>query len=300
MSDVTVVIATRNRAAALRRTVGRLLELPERPQVIVVDNGSVGGPAICPPDVLVLPLGRNLGAVARNRGAAVADTPLVAFAGDDSWWAPGALDRAAGIFAEHPRLGLLAGHVLVGDDERTDPVSAFMAPATLGNADDLPGPPVLGFLACAAVVRREAFLGIGGFDPVVRSMGEEARVAYDLFTAGWGLAYRADVVAHHHPQAGADDTGKRVLAARNRVLTAWLRRPLRVAVGETTALLRAEGGDPVARRAAVQLAARLPRALANRRPAGRVLEAAIEHLEAGTTAPTSSPSAPRRSRSASR
>ncbi len=107
-------------------------------------------------------------------------------------------------------------------------MSAFMATAPVGWPADLPGPSVLGFLACAVAVRRDAFLGCGGFDPVVFFMGEEARVAYDLTAAGWGLSYCAEVVVQQHPRAG-DQPAKRLLAARKRALTAWMRRPLPVA-----------------------------------------------------------------------
>ena len=37
----------------------------------------------------------NAGAVARTTGVRHTTTPYVAFADDDSWWEPGALDRAA-------------------------------------------------------------------------------------------------------------------------------------------------------------------------------------------------------------
>ena len=39
----TVVIATRNRGPELGRTLERLARLPERPPVVVVDNGSEDG-----------------------------------------------------------------------------------------------------------------------------------------------------------------------------------------------------------------------------------------------------------------
>jgi hypothetical protein len=42
---------------------------------------------------------------------------------------------------------------------------------------DLPGPPVLGFVACGAVVRRSAYLAVGGFSPVVFFLGEETLLA---------------------------------------------------------------------------------------------------------------------------
>src|SRR5690349_5723922 len=198
MANISVVIATRNRADALASTLPRLLDLPERPPITVVDNGSDDRAVTLVrdrfPEVRLVALGRNGGAVARNFGVAAATTPYVAFADDDSWWAPGALATAEALFDGYPRLALIAARVLVGPEERLDPTSVWMARAPLGHQPDLPGPSVSGFLACGAIVRRDAYLAAGGFDPIVFFMGEEARLAYDLRSAGWGLVYRDDVV----------------------------------------------------------------------------------------------------------
>ncbi|MFF5232981.1 glycosyltransferase family 2 protein [Dactylosporangium sp. NPDC000521] len=287
MPDVTVVIATRNRSGLLGRTLERLAALPDRPAgVVVVDNASVDGtPAMVAdrfPGVTVLPLRRNEGAVARNHGVRAARTPYVAFADDDSWWAPGALARCAALFDACPRLALIAARTLVGPQEHVDPMADVLAAAPLGVPEDLPGPAVLGFLACSAVVRRDAFLACGGFDPVVFFIGEEQRMAWDLYSAGWGLAYCADVVAHHHPAPSTvrQRHHKEMLAARNRALTAWMRRPVRVAAGMSAGLLRAAGADPVARRAVLQLLARLPAGLARRTAPRPSLEAVLERLDA--------------------
>jgi GT2 family glycosyltransferase len=273
MGDVTIVVATRDRAATLMRTLDRLRRLPDRIDLLVVDNASTDGTpervALRFPGVRVLPLPDNRGAVARNLGVAAAATSYVAFADDDSWWEPGALTTAARLLDRYPRLALIAARTLVGPDDRLDPMSAFMAGAPLGRADDLPGPSVLGFLACAAVVRREAFLRCGGFDPVVFFMGEEGRLAYDLAAAGWGLAYCAEVTAHHDPPPPADAAARRRLAARNAALTAWMRRPVRVATAQTRALLHARP-DPAT---LAQFAVRLPRALARRRAPDPAVEA---------------------------
>jgi GT2 family glycosyltransferase len=74
-----------------------------------------------------------------------------------------------------------------------------MADSPLQPADDLPGPPLLGFIACGAVVRRDAFLEVGGFDARLGVGGEEELLALDLAARGWGLAYVDEVVAHHYP-----------------------------------------------------------------------------------------------------
>lgn len=225
--EVTTVVMTRDRRDELLHNLQRL----DGP-VVVVDNGSSDATpsavrGLHRADVEVIELERNHGAVARTIGAERARTPLVAFADDDSWWHEGSLPRAAQAFAEHPRLGLLAARMVVGDDgSRLDPVCAEMAAAPLGRAADLPGPDVLGFVACAAVVRREAFLGVGGFDDVVFFPGEEERVSLDLASAGWGQAYVDDVVAHHLPSpVRSTPLARQALIDRNRVLTAIMRRP---------------------------------------------------------------------------
>ncbi|NUW34419.1 glycosyltransferase [Nonomuraea sp. SMC257] len=274
---VTVVVATRNRRRALAGS------LPHHPRpVILVDNGSTdGSPGFVRrhfPDVTVVEAGRNLGAPARNVGVRMAGTPYVAFADDDSWWAPGALARAADVLDAHPRLAVLAARVLVGPQERLDPVCEEMARSPLGREPDLPGPSVLGFLACGAVVRGDAFLEAGGFDDVIFFFGEEERLAVDLAAKGWGLAYVDDVVAHHHPSPSRDPRGRKELATRNSVLTAVLRRPWSVVARRSLAALRQGPNGWRGLRTAVP---RLRPALAQRRGLPPAVERARRLLEDG-------------------
>jgi GT2 family glycosyltransferase len=272
---VTVVVMTRDRWSDLRTSLPR----HEAP-VILVDNGSRDGtPALVRehfPEVEVVELYRNLGAVARNVGVARARTPYVAFADDDSWWAPGALERAAAVLDEHTRLALLAARVVVGEEERPDPTCALMEDSPLDRCADLPGPSVLGFLACAAVVRRDAFLGAGGFDDLVFFMGEEERLALDLAVGGWGLAYVDDVVVHHHPSSSRRPAARRARAARNRLLTALMRRPWTVVARATARELRA---GPSGRRGIAQALPLTPRALVRRRVLPSDVERARRLLE---------------------
>ena len=232
MHRVTTVVITRDRLPDLQRSLPR-----HEPPVVVVDNASTDGTAAWIaehlPYVEVIELEHNLGAVARNVGVEAARTPYVAFADDDSWWGRGALETAADLFEAHPRLAVVAGRVLVGDDEHEDPVCDLMRNSPLGRPADLPGPRVLGFVACGAVVRREAFLAAGGFDEVVFFLGEEERLALDLTSTGWVLCFVPDVVAHHHPSPVRDPAGRTRRAHRNRILTALMRRPWPV-VARTT------------------------------------------------------------------
>jgi len=276
------VVATRNRRQRLLDSLQRLTASgPD--EVIVVDNGSSDGTAAAVrgafPHVRVLQLATNRGSAARTVGARAARNDIVAFADDDSWWAPGALDRAVHHFARHPRLGLVAARVQVGEDDRLDPVSAEMARSPLPTPPWLPGPLVLGFVACGAVVRRAAYLGAGGFSDLLFFIGEERLLALDLAAAGWDLVYAEDVVAHHHPAQPRPSVERRALVQRNDLLTLWLRRPAGRALLATARLACRASHDAVARRALAGAVRRLPQALAARRRLPPHVERALRLLE---------------------
>ncbi|WP_409181093.1 glycosyltransferase family 2 protein [Amycolatopsis sp. VS8301801F10] len=276
MNRTTVVVATRDRADELARTLTRLSTMDPPPPVIVLDNGSADHTAETAASferVRVIRSPRNHGATARNQGVIAARTPYVAFSDDDSWWAPDAFRRAETIFDTHPRLGLLTGRTLVGPEEREDPINPALERSPLGTPPDAPGPLVLGFLACSAIVRRSAFLQVGGFDPMLHFGAEEQLLSYDLAAAGWQLCYAEDVVAHHHPSRSRPSPGwRRRAEARNHLLIGWQRRPADVCAAQLRRLFARARREPGLLAALPAAAVRLPRALARR----RVLPAAIE------------------------
>jgi GT2 family glycosyltransferase len=279
-TDVTTVIATRNGADRLLR----LMPCHIGP-VIVVDNGSDDGSperlARRYPRIPLIRLGRNAGAAARNVGAAQAATPYVAFADDDSYWMGDSVDRAAAILRGHPTVGLLTATVLVGPERRTDPLSAGMAAAPLGVPSGEPGPAVLGFLACAIVVRRHAFLDVGGFNARLHIYGEEDLLALDLAAAGWSLNYVRDLYVHHLPSPGGrNPAARRRIEARNRILTAVLRRPPGV-VARTVAGVAGRRDE---RRGILAAMPALPWAVAHRRPVPARVESARSALDRLATA----------------
>jgi GT2 family glycosyltransferase len=224
---ISVVIVTRDRYPALHQTLVRLTALPDHAPIVVVDNGSSDGTAEAIrrdwPQVRLIALGRNLGAAGRTAGILAANTEYVAFSDDDSWWAPGSLDRAVRLFHDAPRLGLLAARLLIEPDGREDPLCAIMAAGPpLGVVPG--GYRITGFIACAAVVRSAAYLAVGGFHPRFGIGGEEDLLATDLTSAGWQCAYSAELLAHHAPSRGDARPGRRVREVRNALWTAWLRR----------------------------------------------------------------------------
>lgn len=282
MPDVTVVMVTRNRRDQTLTSLRHLCALPERPAVVVVDNASTDGTAEAVsatyPGVTVIRLPANEGSVARTHGVRAARTEVVAFADDDSWWASGSLARAAHLMGEHRRLGLVAARVLVGPERRLDPVCTAMAASPLGAHPSVPGTVVLGFLACGAVVRRSAYLAVGGFSPVLFFLGEEEVLAQDLAADGWDVVYVPDVVAHHHPDSAAREDGRTCLQRRNALLATWLRRPVPVVLARTARALLASRhpDDRCALRAALT---RLPAVLRHRRRLPARVERQVGLLE---------------------
>ncbi|MFC9909724.1 glycosyltransferase family 2 protein [Streptomyces sp. NPDC127197] len=280
---VTVAMITRNRCRSVLRTLDRLAALPERPPVVVVDNGSTDATVAAvrahPVGAHVLAVGRNTGALGRNLAVRHATTPYVAFSDDDSWWAPGALDTAADVLDAHPRLGLLAARTLVGPDAVEDPLNSVLADSPLPSDPDLPGRPVLGFLGCAAVVRRSAFLDAGGYHRVLFFGGEETLLAYDLAARGWGVCHVPEVIALHHPEPGGRP-GRSAVVRRNALLTAWLRRPVPVALRHTGHVLAAAArGEPEAAAALRGTLVRLPAALRDRERLPEPVEHAARLLD---------------------
>ncbi|HEU5142732.1 MAG TPA: glycosyltransferase [Solirubrobacterales bacterium] len=264
-AEVGVVIATRDRREVLLSTLTRLRALPESPPIVVVDNASRDGTAAAVaerfPAVELLSLDRNRGAAARNFGAELLATPYVAFSDDDSWWNAGSLRRAAELFDRFPSLGLLAARILVGPERRLDPTSAQMRAAP---APGLPGPRVVGFVACGALVRRSAFLGAGGFCERFGIGGEERLLTIDMGTAGWDLCYAGELVAVHAPDGGARP-GRPWRERRNDLWTSWLRMPAGEALTDTWRLAREGFGDRTAWEALLAALPGLPWALRRRR-----------------------------------
>ena len=272
-SRTSFVIATRDRAEDLADTLSRLLDNTTCP-IIVVDNNSHDDTRQTtaelsdryPGRVQLIALPRNRGAVARNAGVAACRTPFVAFCDDDSWWQPDATEIAEEQFDRHPDLALLAACTVVEPGGRIDAFSHQLADSPLGRHRGKPGPSILGFQSCSAIVRKAAFEAVGGFNEVLFFRGEEQLVALDLVVAGWQLCYCSAMVAFHRPSPRrGTPAAQRARVLRNDFLTACMRRPPSTCARTGAALMRAAVRDRAHRRASAEAVTLLPAALRNRR-----------------------------------
>lgn len=239
-NSLAVVILSYNRQEELRRTLAHMTSLNEQPEIIVVDNASTDGTVAMLgkdfPNVRVVASSMNIGGAARNLGVQAASAPYIAFCDDDSWWHPGSLELAVGTLDCYPGVAALCGRILLGDERREDPICKVMASSPL-DSDGLPGKALLGFVACAAIFRRSAYLEAGGYEPRFFVGGEEALLTLDLTDAGWRVVYLPDLIVHHYPSPQRDRKDRHRIVSRNAIWLAWLRLPLLTSVRETRRML---------------------------------------------------------------
>lgn len=279
---VSVVLLTYNRPAELRHALQRLQALPEQPPIIVVDNGSERNAVQFVrhefPRVELLRCAQNRGACGRNDGVARVQTRYVAFSDDDTWWAPGALRRAADLLDAHPQVAALSARVLVGENEREDPTCARMACSPL-DSTGLPGPALIGFMAGATVMRTAAFRTVGGYEARLFLGAEEWLMALDFAARGWHMVYARELVTHHHPSSKArDPAGRCIAVARNKIWIACMRLPADSAWRESMRALREAARHRVLLPALLQAAAGLPWALRQRRVVPQRVSAMVKQL----------------------
>ncbi|SEG65721.1 Glycosyltransferase, GT2 family [Thermomonospora echinospora] len=278
-----MVIITRDRRAELLRTLAHMTALPERPRIIVVDNGSrdgtVAAVAAAHPGVRVIASSGNLGAVGRNLAVERITTPYVAFCDDDTWWEPGALRRAADLLDAHPRLASVTGRILVEPGLGEDPITPELRYSPVPAPGWMPGPALMSILAGASMLRADAFRAAGGFSPRLWIGGEEELLCMDLAARGWWMCWAEDVVVHHQASPARDPRHRRMLGIRNTLWTTWLRRPADSALRRTATVLRSVPRDRASARAVAAALAGLPWVLRERQVVPDHVERALRLLE---------------------
>jgi GT2 family glycosyltransferase len=217
------------------------------------------------PRVTLLTPGVNLGGAGRNLGVEAAETPYVVFCDDDTWYDPGALSHAADLLDEHPSLAVLTGRIIVEPGGVLDPVCEEMAESPLPRRADLPGHPLLSFLAGVSTVRKTAFEQVGGFARRRWRGGGGELLAADLAAAGWHMAYVPEVVAHHQASKLRDPHLRRQHGIRNTLWFTWLRRPAGSALRRTANLVVRLPPDRVSLRGLAEAAAGMPWVIRERR-----------------------------------
>jgi GT2 family glycosyltransferase len=173
--EISVVLATYNRAACLPRAIASVLgQENARFELIVVDDASTDGTraylaGLADPRVRVVLSERNLGpGGARNLGLDAARAEIVAFLDSDDAYRPGRLAVPLAAFAAEPNLVCVLSSAVKHDRdvprEARVPATRLAAPAFEWAliADLIP------VEATSMTVRRAAALAVGGFCPTLR------------------------------------------------------------------------------------------------------------------------------------
>lgn len=280
---VAVAMITWNRCEQVLATLTRLSQLPERPRIVVVDNGSTDGTrqavSTSFPDVELIRAPKNLGAAGRNLAIERLEAPFIAFCDDDTWWEPHSLSRAADLLEQHPRLALVNARVLIEPGGREDPTCAEMQHSPLPALPGLPGPALLGFLAGASMIRRTAFLEAGGYPTTLWLGGEEDWIAVELASRGWQLCYVPALCVHHQPCSNRQVRRRQWHLVRNALWFAWLRRPLPSALRRTAAMALTEPWDTATAKGFAAAVLGLWRVAPRRRIVPRNVEEGLRLLE---------------------
>ncbi|GAB4259092.1 mycofactocin biosynthesis glycosyltransferase MftF [Deferrisoma sp.] len=207
LPTVSVVIPVKDRAGELDRclrSLGRLDYPRGRVEVIVVDDGSRDGSA----DVarrwgarVVGSGGCGVGpASARNRGAEAARGEILAFIDSDCTASPGWLRDLVAAF-ERPEVTAVGGRVEgMHVATRLDRYEAVMSSLFLGRRERSAreGNDTFYLPSCNLLVRRNAFLGVGGFREGM-CVGEDVDLTWRLRDRGGRIVYRpTGWVWHEH------------------------------------------------------------------------------------------------------
>lgn len=168
MNKVSLIIPTFNRPHLLPRAVESARKAGQNVEVIVIDDASSDGTAsVCAAlrGIKYVRLDHNQGvAGARNVGLLESSGDFIAFLDDDDLRVPGSLDYQVSLLRTQPEAGLVAGGVMLADQ---DCVPTGKVAVPLGTSGDLFWR-VLGLdlhvIPGSVVVRKQCFLEVGIFN----------------------------------------------------------------------------------------------------------------------------------------
>ncbi len=231
--DVTVVMVTYNRWDLTKEALRLLAEATEpRYEVVIVDNASSDGTAdelaqIQGATVLRNP--RNLGfGPATNQGAATARGRYLLLLNSDAWVRPGWLEPLIEVADADPDVAAVAPKLLYPDGRLQEAGSIVWRDARVRQYGDgdVPNRPEYNFRrtvdyasAACLLVRRAAFISVGGFDPRFAPVYcEDVDLCLALAARQGHVVYQPRSVVEH--VRGASTTGgvQRQRIERNRRL----------------------------------------------------------------------------------
>ena len=228
---VSAIIPTYNRSAVLPRALESVLAQTRQPdEVIVVDDGSTDGTG----DMLRERFAKRFGdrlryawqpnagvSAARNHGMRLARGDFFAFLDSDDTWLPDKTQRQADWLTRHPDHGMV-----LWDVERTD--DALCRIDVFHRRDVIPADgwvlrwllPNPSLAPVSAMMRREVFEDVGGFDEHLRTAED---IEYHLrIAARWRIGLVDEILASavrgHHGLSATSSTYDDYVAVMERAV----------------------------------------------------------------------------------
>ncbi len=228
----TVIVSTRHRPERLRQCLESLTRLNyPRYSILVIENDGVSGEAegIARRYGASYRLCRRRGlSAARNLGASLCTTDLLAFIDDDAMCDPDWLVEAAPLFQDESTYAV-TGRIIFHRDHCSAPTHEFDPGNRLVGRESADWFEMTVFggvgLGSNFVIRRAALQTLGGFDErlgrgTLLYGGEEALFLFRLIDAGYKVATCSQsVVRHPATDAAKPDSPLRSIAASTAVVT---------------------------------------------------------------------------------
>ncbi|TVR83231.1 MAG: mycofactocin system glycosyltransferase [Rhodospirillales bacterium] len=203
---VSIIVAAHGRPTATRACVQSLLVLDyprEQVEILVVDDASDPplADALAGLPVRYMRLDHNSGqSAARNLAAAEAEGTLLAFTDNDCVSSPGWLRDLLAWFGD-PDVAVVGGRVIApAPNGRVAAFEAVRSPLDMGSTTGAVGPAeAIAYLpTCNLIVRRDAFLAVGGFSADMR-VGEDVDFVWRLAQHGHRAHYASvEGITHDH------------------------------------------------------------------------------------------------------
>ena len=260
--SISAVILAHRRLPELDLVLDRLAELPVSEVLVAGDGTGDAAVSVARHDdsvKLIEPaVGVDIGIAGRNVAASKATGEFLLMLDDDSYPLPGSIETMVATFRRQPRLGVLGG--LVREIDAQGRVVSQNEPGTFdwflraGAIDSMPrqGIPAIFFPEGACIIRRQAFLQVGGFfEPYFLTLSE-LDLATRMLAHGWDVRYLPQAAFDHlkhesselrqrprdHGSPGlSSDHLKLQLRIRNQVWYFWMRFPALLALRRIPAYL---------------------------------------------------------------
>ena len=209
-------------------------------EVIVVDDGDAGAaehvtPYLSDPQFSFLQTDNGGPSTARNRGMAKVTTPYIGLIDGDDYLEPDFLSSMIAALEASPRIGFVTCDATFFGADRNGELFSSYCPQQLPASLERVIRRQFNVFS-QTVMRREAIMGIGGFDTSLIS-SEDFDAWVRLLEAGWELAYVPRPLVHyrrHSKQASRNATGmlKTALVATGRAQERLQGRPEAQAAAE--------------------------------------------------------------------